>query len=341
LQAQKTAEMKRLIITILLSLSALACAAQTSWVGVDLPWMPERRAGGMRRMVQYIPSDSVIGAREVVRTAVYDRHGYETGPMIDLEYDTLGRLIRRQEKEEREVAGVKFVDTVRIQTLSYSPEGLVSRYSDMSLHRIGNRWYTSMIDTHINTYQLTGMSLQAGLGVTRCTYRRIHQWRPASYFGFNQGREGDVPYSMEATCRCERVFDEQGRLVKEVSEDCDEGLHSYDREFVYDEQGRIVQEYRNTYEGLDTLFYRYNILGQLIGMDGVGYSEDMKVDIHIRCQTDGKPLEETTTWWNLEEEGDPEGYPQAILRTYYNKQGDVVRTAYPGEPVYEYEYEYW
>ena len=333
--------MKGLLAIILLSFSALAGVAQTSWVGEDLPWMPERHANGMRRMVQYIPSDSVIGAREVVRTAYYDRHGYETGPMIDLEYDTLGRLIRRQEKEVRDVAGVQFVDTVRIQTLSYSPEGLVSRYSDMSLHRIGGSWYKSMIDTHINTYQLTGMSLQAGLGVTRCTYRRSHQWRPASYFGYNNGRKGDVPYSTETTCTCERLFDQQGRLVKEVREDCDEGLHSYGREYVYDEQGRIAQEYRNTYEDLDTLYYRYNILGQLIGMDGVGYSEGMKVDIHIRCQTDGKPLEESTTWWNMEEEGDPESYPQAILRTYYNPQGDVVRTAYPGEPVYEYEYEYW
>ncbi len=333
--------MKRALTAIILFLSTLTAFAQTSWVGVNLPWMVERRDNGVKSIRQYIPSDSVMGARQLVKTTYYDRHGYETSPQIDLQYDTLGRLVQRLEKQERTIAGVLFTDTVRIQTLRYSPDGLVSHYSDVSLRILGNSWYSSMIDTHIVTYQLVGMHLQSGLGVTRCTYRRSNVWRPASYFGIDRKDGAGQPYNTEETCRCERTFDTLGRLLTEVAEDCNEGLHSYGREYVYDEHGRILQEYRSSYEQQDSLYYQYNILGELIGMNGVGYSEDMKIDIHIRCQPNGLPLEESTTWWNIYEEGDPDSYPQIILRTYYNKSGDVTKTAYPGEPVYEYDYEYW
>ena len=333
--------MKGFIIIILFSFSTLWGVAQTSWVGEDLPWMIERRSNGVRRISQFIPSDSVMGARKLVKTTCYDQHGYETGPLIELQYDTLGRLTQRLEKQHREIAGATLTDTVRIQHICYSPEGLVSLYSDVSLRIIGNSWYTSMIDTHIITYQLVGMNIQSGLGVTRCSYLRKHQWLPASYFGIERNDGADKPYNTESTCICERTFDQQGRLLTEVAEDCDEGVYSYARTYVYDHKGRIVQEYRSTYEDEDTLYYQYNSIGDLIGMDGIGYSEDMKIDIHIRCQSNGLPLEETTTWWNIEDEGDPDGYPQAILRTYYNQRGNVVKTIYPGEPVYEYDYEYW
>lgn len=341
LQAERNAQMKLIVVYTIFFLSAFASVAQTSWVGENLPWMIERRTSGIRCVRQFVPSDSVMGARKLVRTTYYDRHGYETSPSIDLRYDTLGRLTQRLERQQRNIAGVVLTDTTRIQTVRYSPEGLVSLYSDVSLRIIGGSWYSSMVDTQVTVYRLVGMNLQSGLGVTRCTYQRLHQWRPASYFGID-GREDDTqPYNTETTCICERTFDGQGRLLTEVAEDCNEGLNSYGREYIYGEDGRIAQEYRNSVDGRDTLYYQYNILGKLIGMDGVGHSADAKIDIHIRCQANGLPLEESTTWWNIGEEGDPESYPRAIIRTYYNSRGDVLRTAFPGEPVYEYDYDYW
>lgn len=333
--------MKQIIFYIIFFFSTFAGWAQTSWVGANLPWMIERRSNGVRRVQQFVPSDSVMGARKLVKTTYYDRRGYETGPLTDLQYDTLGRLTRRMERQQRSISGVVLIDTTRIQTVRYSPEGLVSFYSDVSLRNIGGTWYRSMVDTQITVYRLVGMSLQSGLGVTRCTYQRTHQWRPASYFGIDRKDDHDQPYNTEATCICERTFDDQGRLLTEVAEDCNEGLHSYGREYVYGEDGRIEQEYRSSFEGRDTLYYQYNILGTLIGMDGVGYAGSAKIDIHIRCQANGLPLEESATWWNMDEEGDPESYPQAIIRTYYNNRGDIIRTAFPGEPVYEYDYDYW
>ena len=96
--------MKGFIIIILFSFSTLLGVAQTSWVGEDLPWMIERRSNGVRRISQFIPSDSMMGARKLVKTTCYDQHGYETGPLIELQYDTLGRLTRRLEKQHREIA---------------------------------------------------------------------------------------------------------------------------------------------------------------------------------------------------------------------------------------------
>lgn len=327
--------MKRLLVTAILLAAALPCLSQTPAAGVPMPWTIERREG-IKEMRQYIPSDSVIGARKLLKTVQYDRHGYETGPLIALQYDTLGRLTQRIELQQRHIAGATLTDTARIQHLQYSPEGLVLLYRDIAFRPTDNTWYSSRVDTHIVAYRLTGVRRQSGLGVVQCSYRRTRSWRPASYFGIDHPETPDT----QTTITYRRTLDTLGRTVAEETEEGVLAKPIWRREYRYDGQGRIAQEIRTDSERQDTLHYRYNTLGALIGMDGVAHSAGMKADIHIRCQSDGKPLEETTTWWDAAEEGDPDSYPLSVQRTYYNERGDIVRTTCTGDPTYEYDYTY-
>lgn len=327
---EKKEEMKRCFFLVAL-LCALSIQGQTSWEGVNMPWLPARAPEGVKCIREYEPSTVVMGKRTLISTTHYDRQGYEVSPQISLIYDTLGRLVRRVKVVHREIAGTLLTDPEEVDQIAYSPNGLVGRYT-----RTEYIYYGPMsVDTQVNTYQLVSATHQTGVGILRCMYLHTED----RGYRYSQDEE------QVDTFYCTIVLDSLGRVILRGMYgvlNTDRFLHRESYSYLPD--GRIQEAEIATTETTERLIYQYNHLGTLIGMNG-RYSdvEEGLGDIIIRCLPSGVPIEKTVKWYAYDDESDydilPEG--KTLDRTVFDRRGNVVRREVPGYPVREYDYEYY
>ena len=326
--------MKRIVFIFgFCMLVSMTAVAQQGWEGYSevndcLRFMPWRVRDHLRVVREYQPSTVVMGARKLIKTTYYDRHGYETHEGREYTYDSLDRLAmwivleRRWDNDSQRMVW----DTVFDAHIDYSPEGLVSLYRFVDYDRIG-----SAIDTTVVTYRLIHLVRSTSLGVTECDY--LYTERPAP---------DGVTEEVTDTCRFRREYDEKGRLVWEsyTNDVGSRGMDSYEVSYAYDAQGRIQYEKNRFYGGSDSLGYRYSALGGVVEKSGKEWAEGFETDIFISCRPDGSPLESTHISYQQEWDYGDNPEQRSITRRWYNAMGDLIREE-TSDHTLEYDVEYW
>lgn len=318
-------------VLILLPKAALA---QRSLRADQLPFMPARDTTGIHTRVEYRLSDVVMGKRTAQNTVHYDRHGYETSPLIKLAFDSAGRLTDRMVQEERFVVSVQasVEEPVEIDHVVYSSEGLVNYYSSLHI----SRHAAADPDTTLETYRLIGQEVHPVYGITKLVYRHGVTSAPASVYDI-------LPTSYYDTLVLGRVFDAKGRLIQQYCEGSQGGTFDYQHYYYYDEHGRLAYRKSLEYEYADSVGYTYNIMNNVIGYSGKCYGEGDEGDIIVSLRPNWKPTTRSEIWF-LEQfdEVSEEWMPvQSVYRTYYDKRGNISRRETPDYPVIEYDYVYW
>ena len=301
-----------------------------------LRFMPRRVTTGVRTVREYRPSTVVMGARELLATTHYDRQGYmtyqrrgsEMPDTTELTYDSLGRLVRWSRAERRwDDDSQRMVwGTLYVESLEYTPDGLVSLDQLVVYERVG-----SEIDTSVVTYTLDHLRHSTGMGITECDY---------AYY--ERESQGGVVEERRDYCRFRREYDEKGRLVR-VSYTDDvgsRGMDNYEVRYVYDAQGRKQYERNYFYGGSDSLGYRYSALGGVVEKSGKEWAEGMETDIFISCRPDGSPLESTHISYPQEWDYGDNPEQRSITRRWYNAMGDLIREE-TSDHTLEYDVEYW
>ena len=301
-----------------------------------LRFVPRRVTTGVRTVREYRPSTVVMGSRELLATTHYDRQGYMTyqrrgsdmPDTTELTYDSLGRLVRWSRAERRwDDDSQRMVwGTLYVESLEYTPDGLVSLDQLVVYERVG-----SEIDTSVVTYTLVHLRHSTGMGITECDY---------AYY--ERESQGGVVEERRDYCRFRREYDEKGRLVR-VSYTDDvgsRGMDNYEVRYAYDAQGRKQYERNYSYGGSDSLGYRYSALGGVVEKSGKEWAEGMETDIFISCRPDGSPLESTHI--NYPQEWDYGENPEqrSIVRRWYDAMGSVIREEGLDGTV-EFDVEYW
>ena len=315
--------------------------AQEGMEGYDgvndcLRFMPRRVTTGVRTVREYRPSTVVIGARELLATTHYDRQGYMTyqrrgsdmPDTTELTYDSLGRLVRWSRAERRwDDDSQRMVwGTLYVESLEYTPDGLVSLDQLVVYERVG-----SEIDTSVVTYTLVHLRHSTGMGITECDY---------AYY--ERESQGGVVEERRDYCRFRREYDEKGRLVR-VSYTDDvgsRGMDNYEVRYAYDAQGRKQYERNYFYGGSDSLGYRYSALGGVVEKSGKEWAEGMETDIFISCRPDGSPLESTHISYPQEWDYGENPEQRSIVRRWYDAMGSVIREE-GLDGTREFDVEYW
>ncbi len=301
-----------------------------------LRFVPRRVTTGVRTVREYRPSTVVMGARELLATTHYDRQGYmtyqrrgsEMPDTTELTYDSLGRLVRWSRAEPRwDDDSQRMVwGTLYVESLEYTPDGLVSLDQLVVYERVG-----SEIDTSVVTYTLVHLRHSTGMGITECDY---------AYY--ERESQGGVVEERRDYCRFRREYDEKGRLVR-VSYTDDEGsrgMDNYEVRYAYDAQGRKQYERNYFYGGSDSLGYRYSALDGVVEKSGKEWAEGIETDIFISCRPDGSPLESTHISYPQEWDYGENPEQRSIVRRWYDAMGSVIREEGLDGTV-EYDVEYW
>ena len=301
-----------------------------------LRFMPRRVTTGVRTVREYRPSTVVMGARELLATTHYDRQGYmtyqrrgsEMPDTTELTYDSLGRLVRWSRAERRwDDDSQRMVwGTLYVESLEYTPDGLVSLDQLVVYERVG-----SEIDTSVVTYTLVHLRHSTGMGITECDY---------AYY--ERESQGGVVEERRDYCRFRREYDEKGRLVR-VSYTDDvgsRGMDNYEVRYAYDAQGRKQYERSYFYGGSDSLGYRYSALGGVVEKSGKEWAEGIETDIFISCRPDGSPLESTHISYPQEWDYGENPEQRSIVRRWYDAMGSVIREE-GLDGTREFDVEYW
>ena len=320
--------MRRLILFVTLMGAGLAAVAQSQEVNDCLRFMPWRVRNHARAVRQYVPSTVVMGARKLVKTTYYDRHGYETCEGRECTYDSLNRLVgwtgmeRRWDNDSQHMVW----DTVFDAHIDYSPEGLVSLYRFITYDRIGDA-----IDTTVCTYRLIHLVRSSSQGITECDYAYTEMPAPDR-----------LTEEVADTCRFRREYDSEGRLLRESYTDDvgSRGMDNYEVRYIYDMQGRKQYERNYFYGGSDSLGYRYSALGGVVEKSGKEWAEGFETDIFISCRPDGSPLESTHISYPQEWDYGENPEQRSITRRWYDAMGSLIREEGP-EGTWEYDVEYW
>ena len=331
---------KSLLVLGFYLLVSLIVVAQPSG-GTDavndcLRFMPTRVTTGVRTVREYRPSTVVMGARELLATTHYDRQGYmtyqrrgsEMPDTIQRIYDSLGRLVQWSRAERRWDDDSQRMEwgTLYVESLEYTPDGLVSLDQLIVYDRVG-----SVVDTSVVTYTLVHLTHSTGLGITECDY---------AYY--ERESVGGVVVEQTDSCRFRREYDAKGRLVHQSYTDDvgSRGLDNYEVRYAYDAQGRIQYEKNYYYGGYDSLGYRYSALGGVVEKSGKSWVQGIESDIFISCRPDGSPLESTEIIYPQEWDYGENPEQRSITRKWYDAMGSVIRVEGP-EGTLEYDVEYW
>lgn len=301
-----------------------------------LRFIPRRVTTGVRTVREYRPSTVVMGARELLATTHYDRQGYmtyqrrgsEMPDTTELTYDSLGRLVRWSRAERRwDDDSQRMVwGTLYVESLEYTPDGLVSLDQLVVYERVG-----SEIDTSVVTYTLVHLRHSTGMGITECDY---------AYY--ERESQGGAVEERRDYCRFRREYDEKGRLVR-VSYTDDvgsRGMDNYEVRYAYDAQGRKQYERNYFYGGSDSLGYRYSALGGVVEKSGKEWAEGIETDIFISCRPDGSPLESTHISYPQEWDYGENPEQRSIVRRWYDAMGSMIREE-GLDGTREFDVEYW
>ena len=320
--------MKKLFLFVVLVGAGWAAVAQMQEVNDCLRFLPTRVTNHVRAVREYEPSTTVMGARKLMRTTYYDRHGYEEADNIEHAYDSLGRLVQLvwQERRWDNDSQAMVWAIMSVEQLEYTPDGLVSLDRSVTYDRVG-----AAVDITVTTYRLIHLVSITGLGVTECDYAFAEVSTAVG--------EGDT---LTDTCCFRREFDAQGRLVRQsyVDDVGSRGLDNYEVRYAYDAQGRIQYEKNRFYGGSDSLGYRYSALGGVVEKSGKEWAEGFETDIFISCRPDGSPLESTHISYPQEWDYGENPEQRSITRKWYNALGFVIREE-GSEGTREYDVEYW
>jgi hypothetical protein len=277
-----------------------------------------------------------MGARELLATTHYDRHGYmtyqrrgsEMPDTTERTYDSLGRLVQwcRAERRWDDDSQRMVWGTLYVESLEYTPDGLVSLDQLVVYDRVG-----SEIDTSVVTYTLVHLARSTGMGITECDY---------AYY--ERESAGGVVEERRDNCRFRREYDERGRLVRESYTDDvgSRGLDNYEVRYAYDAQGRKQYERNYFYGGSDSLGYRYSALGGVVEKSGKEWAEGIETDIFISCRPDGSPLESTHISYPQEWDYGENPEQRSIVRRWYDAMGSVIREE-GLDGTREFDVEYW
>ena len=283
---------------------------------VELRWLPERDTNGIRTIRSY-SVDTLTGARELMWTKHYDRHGFLANPADILTYDTQGRLT--------EYIAFGDFDGEQVPTETCN----ITYASDGTVQRIEKKY--SSDDTY--EYELLTHKTHPKYGLLDYTFRCKNTYNGSDYFD---------------TVFIRREYDTQGHLLKE--EQGPAGWESYRNiSYRYDASGRRIASSGIYHEWADTVDYLYNDQGVLTGMKGVWYELGEEGEFVVSCRPDGTPIEKRW-YYRGESEWDPEtgevkrpDKPAVLdyIERYDNRGVLIYRKDYWSGSVTEYEIEYW
>ena len=278
---------------------------------VDLPWMPTRDTNHIKT-IRYYKYDTVTLERTLNYTENYDRHGYLTSPLTQLTYNDKGQLTRRVslEKHSNIANPMGWIDTAEVWDIRYSPDGVIQQI---------NAVFQESGLTTVYSFDLISHKSHPVYGLLDYTFN----WCRSN---------GEVTYC--DTIYYRREFDENGRLLR-VNENYDD--MSDEVTYHYRPDGRVDYRVGYYYEWWDSLSYHYDENGVLTHQTGKLYDLDMEADVTIRCQPDGRKIEEHQVWRTYEEEG------ESTYVHEYDSRGLLLRSRIIGSkaPFYECEIDYW
>ena len=304
------------IFMILSSLCAMAQGPQ-----VVLPWMPTRDTNHIKA-IRYYKYDTVTLERTLNYTENYDRHGYQTHPLTKLTYNDQGLLTRRVTLRERFSAAnpMGWTDTADIWDIYYSSDGVVMR--------VKNEWYgyyhNPGHDTNVADYELIAHKTHPVYGLLDYTFR-------GSYINNGELFECDTFYYR-------REYDDKGHLLRQYT---NYGDNREDFTFHYRPDGRVEYRVGYYYEWWDSLYYHYDDHGVLTHMTGKEYDLGMDADVYIRCQPDGRRIEERQVWHVYM---DDDEFDDGTVEVHdYDSHGLLLRSRIIGSkvPYFDREIDYW
>lgn len=273
----------------------------------ELPCFPRRNNENIK-VIRSFSVDTLTGARELVHTELYDRHGYSADTAYRNVYDDLGRLVLHETYQwvSSSANPMPRREMMSRCSIEYAADGIVQHVKRESFGKYHEG---------VSEYQLYSHKVHPRFGLTECVY--VIDW----------GKE----YSDTLRYLCE--YDSAGRMLHEYCND--EGVGYRDRNFFYDASGRIVASRTVYYESWDTLDFNYDANGVLISQTGNTYDLDMEADVTITFRPDGTRKERRDHWVSYE---DPSDTSDEYCR--YDEH-DVLVCEKGLWGVTEYEIEYW
>lgn len=268
----------------------------------ELPCFPRRNNENIK-VIRSFSVDTLTGARELVHTELYDRHGYSTDSAYRNVYDNRGRLVLHETYSWVSTSAnpMPHREVSSRCSIEYAADGFVQ-------HAKTERF--SKYNEGVEEYNLLSHKVHPRFGYTECVY-----------------------LSGNDTLRFLREYASDGRLLHEY---CDDGGTGYrDCVFYYDASGRIVASRTYYNEAWDTLDYLYDANGFLISQMGKLYNLDMEADVAITFRPDGTRKERRDHWVSYE---DPSDTSDEYCR--YDEHDVLVCEKGPWG-VTEYEIEYW
>lgn len=304
--------MKR-ILFIYMVFSCLVASAQGPQV--VLPGIPSRDTNHIRT-VRHYKYDTVTHERTLHYTDNYDRHGYNVAPHIVHTYNEQGLLTQCVSITSSTSNPLVSIDTGEVWDISYSPDGVIQQVIYTSYG------YGYVKDTSVITYELISHRVHPVFGWLDYTFKR-------GYISSN--RKNDVWYD---TIYIRREYDANGRLLRQYNnwEDSREDIT-----YHYHPDGRIDNRIGIYYECWDSLSYHYDVNGVLTHMTGKLYDIEGEADIFIRCQPDGRRIEERQVWRAYDQEG------ESIETLEYDTHGQLLRLYIDDRkiPDIDCEIDYW
>ena len=299
----------RNIIFICMVFSALSATAQGPQV--DLPWMPTRDTNHIKT-IRYYKYDTVTLERTLNYTENYDRHGYLTSPLTQLTYNDKGQLTRRVslEKHSNVANPMGWIDTAEVWDIRYSPDGVIQQINAV-FHESGL--------TTVYSFDLISHKSHPVYGLLD--------------YSFNWCRTNGEDVFCD-TIYYHREFDDNGHLRRESRRYDD---MSEEITYSYRADGRILNRVGYYYESRDSLSYHYDANGVLTHMTGKLYDLGMEADVFIRCQPDGRKIEERQVWHIYEDDSE-------FTEIYeFDSHGLLLRSRIEGSktPYYDCEIDYW
>lgn len=296
--------MKR-ILFICVFFSGLAAVAQGPQV--VLPWMPTRDTNHIRIVRQY-GYDKVTQERKLLSTEQYDRHGYRVDANHIPTYNKQGLLTRYVELREKK--STPDDDTASVWNVSYSPDGVI-QHINVVMKDYGF--------ATVYTYDLITHKSHPVYGLLDYTFK----WCRTN---------GENVYCDTVYYR--REFDDKGNLLRE-SRRFDDAVDYIT--YHYRDDGRVDYRVGEYYEFADSLAYHYDDHGVLTHKTGKLYDLGMEADVFIRCQPDGRKIEERQVWHVYEDDS------ESTEINEFDSHGVFLRMFIDGRkiPDWDYEVDYW
>lgn len=271
---------------------------------LELPCFPRRNNENIK-VIRLFSVDTLTGARELVHTELYDRHGYSTDSAYRNVYDDQGRLVLHETYSWVSTSAnpMPHREVSSRCSIEYAADGFVQ-------HAKTERF--SKYNEGVEEYNLLSHKLHPRFGYTECVY-----------------------LSGNDTLRFLREYASDGRLLHEYCDD--EGAGYRDRKLFYDALGRIVASRTYYYESWDTLDYNYDANGVLVSQTGKMYDLDLEADVTITFRPDGTRKERREHWKIYDDPTDTEPSDE-----YYRyDEHDVLVYSKSPMDIIEYEIEYW